>query len=714
MLDRRNDEMKSNVVRIRPAITKDFVLKVVNGIIDTLKRYKGSYVKNLSTLSENQTWKVFFDEGGKIFYSTNIQDLKDKIDSLNNLYIPVSFQQIRIEINKIIDCFKDIYPLVSSEDLRKIQSELYGDFVFWDDIYGGNPKSKYLKSQILNYQGPSYFPVGVEKLEYFGNFTKNNIIIKKDNIHIGIAIKSNLNWFINLDSRLSQYFYLDYSKGCGNDLIFLIRKDSTVVVPEGLTGTINLQKKGTSEILSVLNYTITNESQPDDPYLEIQGADKQGDTYIILLNKIILRKIIKIMANTDWNLEVQNLTTFNKFFTLDKYSGSGDSTINISKGQSVDIVDKSITTYNAQTFDGKVVAGTLQENVQFIFDDVLLQLGQTSFIFNSNETSVPISKTTSIFTNASDIKPQIPSGLNGYVEASIVNGVLTIKKIKNSTSTLTGDINLINSANQIYFSIPCTLSAQEIPNYVISVLVNPTGAGRASGGGTYQSGTRISLSATANDGYVFKDWNDGNNQNPRSITVTKNETYTANFDVKLPDKYVITVIADPVEGGTVEGGGSFDENSQITIVATANTGYSFLGWWYNDNKVSSETSYKLTVKTDATYTAKFSKNSYTVTLELDSSNPNRGSLSGGGTYEYNTEVTAKCVLTNEDDVFGGWFKNNTKVSSNLSYKFNVTENITLRALIYFIDVEPNSLSFEAEGGTKSFNVTSNIDGWTIS
>ena len=66
MLDRRNDEMKSNVVRIRPAITKDFVLKVVNGIIDTLKRYKGSYVKNLSTLSENQTWKVFFDEGVRV------------------------------------------------------------------------------------------------------------------------------------------------------------------------------------------------------------------------------------------------------------------------------------------------------------------------------------------------------------------------------------------------------------------------------------------------------------------------------------------------------------------------------------------------------------------------------------------------------------------------------------------------------------------------
>ena len=713
MLDRRNDEMKSNVVKVKPAITKDMVLKIINGIITSLQRYQGSYVKNLSSLSENQTWKVFFDEGGKIFYSTNIQELKDKINELNNLYIPISFQQIRIEINKIIDCFKDIYPLISSENLKQIQSELYGDFVFWDKLDGGNARSIYLIDQILNYQNASYFPVGVESLTYFGKFDKENIKVKKENIHVGIAIRSNLDWYINLDSRLSQYFYLDYSKGCGNYLIFLIRKDESVIVPEGLSGTINLQKKGTSEILDSLNYIITNESEPDTPYLEIKGADKQGDIYIILLNKIILRKIIKIMANTDWSLEVQNLATFQKFFNLDKTSGSGDSTININKGQSVDIVDKSITTYNVQTFDGKVVAGTLQESVQFIFDDVLLQLGQTSFSFSSGETSVPVTKTTSIFTNANDIKPQIPSALSGYIEVSIVNEVLTVKKIKNYTTTLTGNINLVNTSGQIYFSIPCTLSAQEIPNYVISTLVNPTGAGRVSGGGTYQSGTVISLSASAYEGYTFKDWQDGNNQNPRSITVTGNKTYTANFDIKQPDTYTITVVADPAAGGTVEGGGSYNENTKVTITATAATGYSFMGWWYNDNKVSSETSYNLTVTTDATYTAKFSINTYTVTTQLDESNPNRGSLTGGGNYSYGTQATVKCVLTNEGDVFGGWYEGSTKKSSDLSYAFTVTKDITLKALIYFIDVTPSSLSFEAEGGTKTFEIKSNITNWTI-
>lgn len=80
MLDRRNDEMKSNVVGVYPAITKDFCLKVVNGIIDTLERYKGLYVQNLAILSNLQTWESFFEEGNLLIITKNIYELKDKID----------------------------------------------------------------------------------------------------------------------------------------------------------------------------------------------------------------------------------------------------------------------------------------------------------------------------------------------------------------------------------------------------------------------------------------------------------------------------------------------------------------------------------------------------------------------------------------------------------------------------------------------------------
>ena len=148
-------------------------------------------------------------------------------------------------------------------------------------------------------------------------------------------------------------------------------------------------------------------------------------------------------------------------------------------------------------------------------------------------------------------------------------------------------------------------------------------------------------------------------------------------------------------------------------MATPNTGYDFLGWWYNNNKVSNDTSYTFTVREDATYTAKFELKKLVVTTTFDESSPDRGTLTGAGTYNYNDAVTVGCSMKSSDDMFGGWFVDGSKVSDSTSYTFNVQNNTDLIALVYYIDVEPSSLTFEAAGGTKTFSVKSNIDGWII-
>lgn len=66
--------------------------------------------------------------------------------------------------------------------------------------------------------------------------------------------------------------------------------------------------------------------------------------------------------------------------------------------------------------------------------------------------------------------------------------------------------------------------------YTITVTsVNPT-MGTVSGGGTYNEGATAMLTATANSGYHFTQWQDGNTQNPRTVTVTSNATYTVFFE----------------------------------------------------------------------------------------------------------------------------------------------------------------------------------------
>ena len=66
-------------------------------------------------------------------------------------------------------------------------------------------------------------------------------------------------------------------------------------------------------------------------------------------------------------------------------------------------------------------------------------------------------------------------------------------------------------------------------SYTVTAASNNAAWGTVSGGGTYQSGATATLTATANSGYHFVQWQDGNTQNPRTVTVTANVTYTATF-----------------------------------------------------------------------------------------------------------------------------------------------------------------------------------------
>ncbi|MBQ0161252.1 MAG: hypothetical protein MJZ99_02930 [Bacteroidales bacterium] len=70
------------------------------------------------------------------------------------------------------------------------------------------------------------------------------------------------------------------------------------------------------------------------------------------------------------------------------------------------------------------------------------------------------------------------------------------------------------------------------PTYTITVQANNADWGTVSGGGVYAENATATLTATAAEGYTFVGWADGNNQNPRLVTVTGDATYTANFEAK--------------------------------------------------------------------------------------------------------------------------------------------------------------------------------------
>lgn len=87
-------------------------------------------------------------------------------------------------------------------------------------------------------------------------------------------------------------------------------------------------------------------------------------------------------------------------------------------------------------------------------------------------------------------------------------------------------------------------------SYTITTSVSPTEAGTVAGGGTYEYGTIKNLTATANSGYEFAEWNDGVKTASRNITVTENASYTAVFKkVTLPEISSVRITPNPCEAG---------------------------------------------------------------------------------------------------------------------------------------------------------------------
>ena len=129
---------------------------------------------------------------------------------------------------------------------------------------------------------------------------------------------------------------------------------------------------------------------------------------------------------------------------------------------------------------------------------------------------------------------------------------------------------------------PNTPPSQITRQYTLSVSTGDGGS-VSTAGGTFASGTQVSITATPDAGYSFSGWSNGSTVNPLTVTLNSNTSITANFQV-IVNSYTLTVTAG--EGGSVSGGGEYEEGSQVTITASPANGYRFIGW--SDGDTSSE------------------------------------------------------------------------------------------------------------------------------
>ena len=186
----------------------------------------------------------------------------------------------------------------------------------------------------------------------------------------------------------------------------------------------------------------------------------------------------------------------------------------------------------------------------------------------------------------------------------------------------------------------------------VTATVTPEGAGVVEGTGDYLPGTSCTLTATANTGYTFVNWTENgevvSTDNPYTFTVNGAVELTANFSL---NSYDITASANPTEGGTITGSGTYDHFSTCTLTATANTGYAFQSWSVAGEVVSTDNPYTFMVSGGVDVVASFELVSYDITALA---NPTEaGAILGAGSYTYGSTCTLTATA-NTGYAFQSW------------------------------------------------------------
>ena len=186
----------------------------------------------------------------------------------------------------------------------------------------------------------------------------------------------------------------------------------------------------------------------------------------------------------------------------------------------------------------------------------------------------------------------------------------------------------------------------------ITGVANPTKGGVVQGGGTFPVGSTQQLKAVPKTGWKFKSWSNGSTTNPRSITVPEGgASFTANFVRKTA---IITGVANPTEGGVVQGGGTFPVGSTQELKAVPKTGWKFKSW----SNGSTTNPRSVTVpEGGASFTANFVRKTATITVVA---NPTQGGVvNGGGRFPIGSTQELKAV-PNTGWKFKAWSDGSTK------------------------------------------------------
>lgn len=218
---------------------------------------------------------------------------------------------------------------------------------------------------------------------------------------------------------------------------------------------------------------------------------------------------------------------------------------------------------------------------------------------------------------------------------------------------------------------------------------------------TFCGGSTAVIQATANYGYHFTQWNDGNTDNPRTITLTQDTSFTAQF---AKNQYTLTITSNDDSIGTVSGGGTYEYLDEATVTAIATAAHHHFVQWSDGE---TDTLRTITVTQDLSLTAIFAIDTHQVATATN--NELYGNVDGAGFFPYGSTVTL--TPNPENGYYFVYWNNGDTTNPNT---FTVTGDTLLSALfapeivpsICMVSVENdhNVLSWEKEYPVSFYNI----------
>jgi uncharacterized repeat protein (TIGR02543 family) len=200
---------------------------------------------------------------------------------------------------------------------------------------------------------------------------------------------------------------------------------------------------------------------------------------------------------------------------------------------------------------------------------------------------------------------------------------------------------------------------------IITTSSTPAAGGSTSGGGEYAIDSSATVIATPSPGYKFSKWL----VNGASVSTSSSYTFTVTADRTLVAKfkpvYVVTVVANPPQGGDPEVDAFYELNELAKLKSKPNTDWSLVNWTQNGVVVSTDIDFNFNVTGNRDLVANYALGKR---IDLVADPKTAGNVTGEGVFPAGNSVTVSAEAR-PGYIFLDWTEFDTPVSTDADYTF---------------------------------------------